>query len=162
VSLDLPLTAYLPTDYVPNDTLRLRVYQKLVNATSLEQITQLRAELRDRFGPLPEPADQLLLWLELKVLALQAGVPSIATGEDEITVRLPAYGAADRNGLQRRFGNEQVRVGPQFVRINRRAVGERWADVLREVLSALGNGDEGRGVRDDQANPRPASRPSRP
>jgi transcription-repair coupling factor (superfamily II helicase) len=139
VTLDLPLTAYLPTGYVPDDTLRLRVYQKLANTTTTEQITQLRAELRDRFGPLPAPAEQLLLWLEFKALALQAGVPSIATGEDEITIRLPANGVLDRNRLQRRFSAEQVRVGPQFVRINRRSVKEHWVEVLRDVLESLGN-----------------------
>jgi transcription-repair coupling factor (superfamily II helicase) len=144
VTLDLPLTAYLPTGYVPDDTLRLRVYQKLVNATTTEQITQLRAELRDRFGALPAPAEQLLLWLEFKALALQAGVPSIATGEDEITIRLPANSVIDRTRLQRRFSDEQVRVGPQFVRINRRTVKERWMDVLRQVLENLNANSEAR------------------
>jgi transcription-repair coupling factor (superfamily II helicase) len=143
VTLDLPLTAYLPNEYIPDDTLRLRVYQKLTQATSIEDIRQLRAELRDRFGPLPEPAEQLLLWLQLKALALQARVPSISTTEDEITLRLPPDGMIDRMTLERQFAADAVRVGPQFVRINRRSTGERWADVLRAVLEALRLGARG-------------------
>ncbi len=137
VTLDLPLTAYLPTDYISDDTLRLRVYQKLVQAVTPEDIRQLRTELRDRFGPVPLPAEHLLLWLQLKALALRAGVPSISTSEDEITIRLPATGAVDRNGLQRQFDGA-VRVGPQFVRINRRAAGDSWAETVKGVLEALG------------------------
>lgn len=162
VTLDLPLTAYLPTDYVPDDTLRLRVYQKLVNATTTQQIAQFRAELRDRFGPLPDPAEQLLLWLEFKALALQAGVPGIATGEDEITIRLPVNGAVDRNAVQRRFPNEQVRVGPQFVRINRRTVKDRWIDVLRGVLEALGTREQRTQNGEQATRPKPHPPSSNP
>lgn len=137
VTLDLPLTAYLPTDYISDDTLRLRVYQKLVQAVTPEDIRQLRTELRDRFGPVPLPAEHLLLWLQLKSLALRAGVPSISTNEEEITIRLPANAAVDRNGLQRQFDG-MVRVGPQFVRVNRRVVGDSWAETVKGVLEALG------------------------
>jgi transcription-repair coupling factor (superfamily II helicase) len=139
VTMDLPLTAYLPTDYISDDTLRLRVYQKLVQATTPEDIRQLRTELKDRFGQVPEPAEHLLLWLQLKALALRAGVSSISTGEDEITIRLPTDKFVDRDGLQRQFSGS-VRFGPQFARINRRVVGEQWADTVRAVLEALGRG----------------------
>jgi transcription-repair coupling factor (superfamily II helicase) len=137
VALDLPLTAYLPNEYIEDDTLRLRVYQKLAAASSAQELQALRAELRDRFGPPPEAAANLLTWLELKALAIRAGVPSIATGEDEIAVRLPQGGARDRSGLLRLM-DEVVRVGPQFVRINRQAAGDGWVDRLREVLTILG------------------------
>ena len=137
VALDLPLTAFLPTDYIADDALRLRVYQKLVGAASAADLRSVRAELRDRFGPPPEPAENLLTWLELKALALHAEVPAIATGEDEITVRLPANPRVDRGRLLAMV-DEVVRVGPQFIRINRRAAGDTWVARLREVLEALG------------------------
>jgi transcription-repair coupling factor (superfamily II helicase) len=138
VTLDLPLTAFLPTEYIADDTLRLRVYQKLSQAETTQDIIYLRQELRDRFGPIPEPAEHLLLWLQLKVLALRAGVPSIATGEDEIVVRLPLNTTIDRAALQRQFNDGQVRVGPQFVRLNRRAAGAQWPETLKTILEALG------------------------
>lgn len=137
VTLDLPLTAFLPTDYIGDDTLRLRVYQKLSQAATTQDITYLRQELRDRFGPIPEPAEHLLLWLQLKVLALRAGVSSISTSDDEIVVRLPANGAIDRAALQRQLG-DVVRVGPQFVRVNRRAAGAQWSETLKTILELLG------------------------
>jgi len=137
VTLDLPLTAYLPSSYITDDTVRLRVYQKLSQAETLQDLQFLRAELKDRFGTIPEPAEHLLLWLQLKVLAQRARVASIATGEDEMVVRLPGDGALDRAALQRQVDPNSVRIGPQFARINRRAAGERWAEVLRGLLETL-------------------------
>ncbi len=136
VALDLPLTAYLPSDYISDDTLRLRVYQKLAAATTAQELRLLRAELNDRFGPPPQAAEHLLTWLELKALALRAGVPSIATGEDEIVVRLPDDMHRHREAIMKLM-DEVVRVGPQFIRINRRAVGDAWIARLREVLETL-------------------------
>ncbi len=138
VALDLPLTAYLPAEYIADDTLRLRVYQKLASATSAHELRVLRAELRDRFGAPPEAAEHLLTWLELKALAIRAGVATIATGEDEITVRLPDEAGRVREALLKVM-DEVVRVGPQFVRIDRRAAGESWVVRLREILEILGS-----------------------
>jgi transcription-repair coupling factor (superfamily II helicase) len=137
VALDLPLTAYLPSEYIADDTLRLRVYQKLAAATTPQELRLLRAELQDRFGSPPEPAEHLLTWLELKALALRAGVPSIATSEDEIAVRLPEDIHRRRDALLKLM-DEVVRVGPQFIRINRRTAGDTWVSRLREVLETLG------------------------
>ncbi|HZB96484.1 MAG TPA: transcription-repair coupling factor, partial [Herpetosiphonaceae bacterium] len=136
VALDLPLTAYLPSDYIADDTLRLRVYQKLAAATTPQELRLLRAELQDRFGPPPEPAEHLLTWLEFKALALRAEVPSIATSEDEIAIRLPEDVHRRRDALLKLM-DEVVRVGPQFIRINRRSAGDTWVARLREVLETL-------------------------
>ena len=139
VALDLPLTAFLPTDYITDDTLRLRVYQKLASATTAQELRLLRAELRDRFGEPPEAAEHLLTWLELKALSLRAGVPAIATSEEEISVRLPEMHGRNKDALLKLM-DEVVRIGPQFLRINRRTAGDTWVGRLREVLEALAGG----------------------
>ncbi|GIV97662.1 MAG: transcription-repair-coupling factor [Herpetosiphonaceae bacterium] len=136
VTIDLPLTAYLPESYIPGEMLRLQVYQRLSGVRTLRDVREMRAELRDRFGDPPPEAERLLDLLQLKVLALQAGVSSISTFEDEITVRLPPGSAAQRARLQNRL-NGAIRIGPSFARLDRRALGERWLPALQELLSAL-------------------------
>ena len=69
VSIDLPLTAYLPNDYVPPGRHKVDVYRRLTQVVDDEQLQGVREELRDRFGPLPEEVERLL---ELRQLALQA------------------------------------------------------------------------------------------
>ncbi len=143
VTLDLPLDAYLPIDYVGDDQVRLAVYQHMAAAQTLEAVNDLRQELRDRFGELPEPAEQLLIWLRIKALALAAGVTSVVTTDEEFIVRLPEGADGQRARLERRFARSRgIRIGPQFVRIDRRvhnASGDpAWIEVLCEILGVLG------------------------
>ncbi|HEY1016716.1 MAG TPA: transcription-repair coupling factor, partial [Herpetosiphonaceae bacterium] len=81
VSIDLPITAFLPEEYIEDDTLRLRVYQHIAEARTARDLRELRRELVDRFGPPPPPAERLLDLLQIKMLALAAGVLSIITDD---------------------------------------------------------------------------------
>jgi transcription-repair coupling factor (superfamily II helicase) len=142
VTLDLPLDAYLPTDYVVDDRVRLEVYQRLAVAQTPAQVRDLRQELRDRFGELPQPAEHLLVWLMLKALALQAGVPSIITIDEEFIVRLPPLLPTGHDKLRRQFLRDlAVKVGPQFIRLDRRTVnfqgGMQWIEKMYQVLEAV-------------------------
>jgi transcription-repair coupling factor (superfamily II helicase) len=138
VTLDLPLTAYLPEEYIADSALRLGVYQRMVAAENLDEVRELRNELRDRFGELPQPALDLLLWLQIKALALQAGVNSVITNNEEFVVRLPILDAARRERLRRRYLRDtSVKIGPQFVRLDRRALNGNWSEKLIGVLEML-------------------------
>ncbi len=138
VTLDLPLTAYLPEDYIADPVLRVAMYQRMTEAQTVEEVRELRQELHDRFGKPPEAALHLLTWLQIKALALQAGVSSVVTAGDEFIIRLPVLEGAQRERLRRRFLRDQaVKVGPQFVRLDRRALNGAWSDKLIVVLEAL-------------------------
>ncbi len=138
VTLDLPLTAYLPDDYVVDDTVRLRVYQRLSQALTPEEVRALRQELQDRFGDLPPPAMHLLIWLHLKALALAAGVSSVMTTDEEFMVRLPGTRTAGVSLLRQRFRRDaSVKIGPQFVRLDRRLLRDTWVDKLIVVMETL-------------------------
>ncbi|NTU79117.1 MAG: transcription-repair coupling factor, partial [Chloroflexales bacterium] len=139
VTLDLPLTAYLPMGYVTDERVRLAMYQRMVEAQTVEEVRELRKELQDRFGPPPEEAMHLLTWLQIKALALQAGVSSVVTAGDEFVIRLPILEPQARERLRRRFGrDDSVKMGPQFVRLNRRALDGAWSEKLMGVLEVLG------------------------
>lgn len=138
VTLDLPLTAYLPESYIPDDQVRLAMYQRMVEAQTSEEVRRLRLELQDRFGDPPPEATQLLTWLQIKALALQAGVSSVVTVGDEFVIRLPIVDQPLRERLRRRYGRDaSVKIGPQFVRLDRRALAGAWSDKLMGVLEVL-------------------------
>ncbi|MCL5962034.1 MAG: transcription-repair coupling factor, partial [Chloroflexi bacterium] len=59
VTMDVPLVALIPQTYVPDDPVRLSLYQRLANAESREQVGNIVLEMTDRFGPPPEPASNL-------------------------------------------------------------------------------------------------------
>jgi transcription-repair coupling factor (superfamily II helicase) len=69
VSVDLPWAAYLPRDYVAGQRLRIEVYRRLARVRRLDRLEDFRAELLDRFGALPGPAEWLLRQAEVRLLA---------------------------------------------------------------------------------------------
>jgi transcription-repair coupling factor (superfamily II helicase) len=77
VAVDLPWEAYLPRDYVPGQRLRIEVYRRLARVRRLERLLDFRTELRDRFGPLPEPAEWLLRLAEVRLLAARWQVAQV-------------------------------------------------------------------------------------
>jgi transcription-repair coupling factor (superfamily II helicase) len=58
--VDLPVQAFLPHDYVPGERLRLAAYRSIAGALDDAQLTAVREELTDRYGPLPPEVENLL------------------------------------------------------------------------------------------------------
>jgi transcription-repair coupling factor (superfamily II helicase) len=115
------------------------MYQRMVEAQTVAEVRALRQEIEDRFGTPPEEALHLLTWLQIKALALRAHVSSVVTTDDEFVIRQPVMDQMARERLRRRFGRDPtVRIGPQFVRLDRQALGANWVEKLSNLLELLG------------------------
>jgi transcription-repair coupling factor (superfamily II helicase) len=77
IKLDVPTDAYLPTDYVEKEELRLEAYRRLAAVTSAAEVDDIRAEWEDRYGPLPGPAAALLQVGHLRAECHRLGVNDI-------------------------------------------------------------------------------------
>ena len=75
--IDIGLPALLPDDYIYDVHTRLILYKRIASATSLHELDELRVELIDRFGLLPEPAKNLFELTALKVATNDLGVKKI-------------------------------------------------------------------------------------
>jgi transcription-repair coupling factor (superfamily II helicase) len=60
VRLDVDVDAYLPADYIPFEAAKIDVHRRVAGEREPGQLRALRDELRDRFGPLPKPVENLL------------------------------------------------------------------------------------------------------
>jgi len=78
--IDLHLPALLPEDYVPDVHLRLRLYKRIASVADAEALSDLRAEMVDRFGPLPPPAESLFRVAALKLRAAPLGITRLEVG----------------------------------------------------------------------------------
>ena len=76
-TIDLPLRAYIPEEYVSDLSTRLSLYQSLVKLEAPDQIEALAQEFDDRFGAPPPEVRNLLYALRIKILAAKAGIESI-------------------------------------------------------------------------------------
>ncbi|RME72337.1 MAG: transcription-repair coupling factor [Chloroflexi bacterium] len=136
LQLNLPMSAYIPESYVPEEKMRLRLYRRLASITTLDGIADIGRELEDRFGDLPEPVVNLLYQLKLKALALAAGVQSIVVETGQIVIRADSLQDVDRAGLARRLGSA-VTVTPRQVSLPLHPRQEVWQAELEKTLRLL-------------------------
>ena len=76
--IELPLNAHLPTDYVDSERLRLDIYRRLADAESNQVLIEISEELKDRFGELPDPAQELLSVAALRLFAKSLAITDIS------------------------------------------------------------------------------------
>jgi transcription-repair coupling factor (superfamily II helicase) len=78
--------AFLPADYIPETAQRLEIYHRLSRIGAFPEFDDLAGELKDRFGPLPEPVSALLDVIAVKFVAgnIQASAVTVKTGQLEI------------------------------------------------------------------------------
>jgi transcription-repair coupling factor (superfamily II helicase) len=74
IKLDVPTDAFLPSDYVTKEELRLEAYRRLAAVTSESEVADIRTEWEDRYGPLPEPAEALLMVGSLRAECNRLGI----------------------------------------------------------------------------------------
>ena len=112
VTMALPLHAYLPEDYISDEALRLDIYRRLGRPlNSPAQVRDIVTELEDRFGALPEPVNNLIYLLDLKVLAIRAGLEGIVDQEGEIVLRFRADAAPQAPAPEPRPTSNSSAVG---------------------------------------------------
>lgn len=74
IKVELPLNALIPSDYIPHERLRLEAYRRIAGATD---VAEVREELVDRYGPLPEQAALLLEVAEFRSACRSAGIEEV-------------------------------------------------------------------------------------
>jgi tRNA (guanine-N7-)-methyltransferase len=65
----VPLAVGIPSKYIPDQDLRLRLYRRIADLRDEREIDALVLEFLDRFGPPPEMLQNLLYQMRIKLLA---------------------------------------------------------------------------------------------
>jgi transcription-repair coupling factor (superfamily II helicase) len=102
--IDLNVTALIPEKWVGDRDVKLSEYKRLANINSLKGLELLLAEWRDRFGPVPEQAEQLVRLARLRVLATLLGIPLVRNDETSLRISVP-YNLQAWMGLQAKLGH---------------------------------------------------------
>jgi transcription-repair coupling factor (superfamily II helicase) len=84
--ISVSVEGFLPEEYVPEVNQRLALYKRLAGAAGDDELADLRAELQDRFGPLPEPAEQLLDIVRVRIAARALGVERVEAGQGKAVI----------------------------------------------------------------------------
>lgn len=87
IRIDLPVRAFLPPEYLGQERLRLDLYRRIASARSADELTAVRGEVEDRFGPIPVEAETLLDVARLRILCFELGIDEISTFRGQVRVR---------------------------------------------------------------------------
>jgi transcription-repair coupling factor (superfamily II helicase) len=133
VQIDLPLPSGIPEDYIQDPAVRLSLYRRGAAILNPGEIKELRGEFKDRFGPLPDPVENLLLLLEIKLYAELAGIESILIQAKQINLGYP-----EGKPLPQPWDFEsRVRFGESSVWLSLDLDSDDWPRDLISVLKAL-------------------------
>jgi transcription-repair coupling factor (superfamily II helicase) len=78
VRLDVNVDAYVPADYVPYEQAKVDVHRRVAAARDVADLALLRDELEDRFGPLPDPLENLIALQQARIKFGQAGARAVS------------------------------------------------------------------------------------
>jgi transcription-repair coupling factor (superfamily II helicase) len=86
VRLDVNVDAYVPADYIAYEQAKIDVHRRVAGALEVADVEGLRAELEDRFGPVPEPLENLLALQRARIKFGEAGARTVSFRGDRLAV----------------------------------------------------------------------------
>jgi transcription-repair coupling factor (superfamily II helicase) len=99
--LNLGLNIRIPAEYIPEENQRLRMYKRVAGVETETQLTDVSAELQDRYGEPPQAVRNLLDYASLKLLCIRVGVNAIERKRDSVTFKFRQNASVDPEQLAR-------------------------------------------------------------
>jgi transcription-repair coupling factor (superfamily II helicase) len=136
---------HLPDAYIADDDTKLDLYRRLARAVAPGEITELRQEMRERFGPLPEEADRLLDLSRLRVLGGALGIQHVLVRGDDARVTFRAGASPRMARLTSALENVQLaadvrRTVPLSLRLVRLGGDDLIPALVRALTAVSGEG----------------------
>jgi transcription-repair coupling factor (superfamily II helicase) len=113
--------AFLPGSYITEAQPRIQAYRRLAEVSTQEQLDALRKTWRDRFGVLPEAAENLLVMTEIKLAAAARKITQVEAREGKLILTR---------------GGDYVQIDGKFPRLASPLPGERLRE-MRAMLRSL-------------------------
>jgi transcription-repair coupling factor (superfamily II helicase) len=139
--LNLGIALRIDETYVPEENQRLRLYKKIAGAPGEKAIADLRAEMEDRYGTLPDSTVYLLEAASLRLECERLGISQIDRKRAELQIRFTENAQVDPQHLMRlvaRNAKRGAQFTPQGV-LKYPLTSVRPDEVLLEIRELLGN-----------------------
>ncbi|MEK7851555.1 MAG: TRCF domain-containing protein, partial [Deltaproteobacteria bacterium] len=78
--------AYIPEDYIEDVNERLVIYKRLASVKDEDEVSGIADELRDRYGPIPQLVENLLVIMEIKRVIRKPLVTSIDAAKGRVSI----------------------------------------------------------------------------
>jgi transcription-repair coupling factor (superfamily II helicase) len=143
VTIEIPLPAYVPDEYIISSKEKISVYQKLASADTLEYLTELRAQLVEDYGRMPEEVANLFRVLEIKMLGKKARIINVkaenvhGTDDRQIVLHMSSH-VKPENIMSLLDENSKWIISGTKLKIKIKDLGVSWVEELKKSLAALG------------------------
>ncbi|MCA1711023.1 MAG: transcription-repair coupling factor [Actinobacteria bacterium] len=131
--VDLPIDAHLPHQYVPGERLRLEAYRRLAAAGDDGAIEAVRAELVDRYGPVPTPVENLLAVASFRAHAKSYGITEVTLQGNAIRFAPMKLRESQVMRLQRLFPGTIVKLTVETALVPRPKTARIGGTPIRDV-----------------------------
>jgi len=141
--LELDYAGFIPDEYISMPTVKMEVYKKIASIFTDQDLEALRAELSDRFGPLPDEAESLLALAEIRVICRKLSIANLKERGGIVTVEFSKVSKVSVDKVLRLMRESGGRIKldpkrPNVLVIKTGTIGLREkSEFLRERLAAL-------------------------
>ena len=113
VQLNLGISLRIDSSYIEEENQRLRMYKRIASAENETVIEDITAEMQDRYGPMPEPVQQLITAGRLRLLCEQTGVAQMDRKGQMVSLRFTETASIDPEKLMQ-IVTRHAKRGAQF------------------------------------------------
>ena len=137
-TLSLGFDVRIPQDYIPSENLRLRTYKKISSIATEAEKQDIRKELEDRFGPVPQTVENLLEYAVLKSMAERLRISAVERQGNRVAVRFHPETTLDPATLVQVVRSRSgIKLDPSGVLWMEAVRGESVPAAVRNVLLGL-------------------------
>jgi transcription-repair coupling factor (superfamily II helicase) len=133
VRVDARVDAYVPAEYIASEALKIDLHRRLALTESEDELRELQAATEDRFGPLPEPVENLFLIQEAKLKLARAGADYLVFRGGKASVGQMVLGSEELRDLRRRVDTAVYTIANREVSLRE----EDFPEALRLVDAIL-------------------------
>jgi transcription-repair coupling factor (superfamily II helicase) len=132
IRVDARIDAYLPAAYIGSEALKIDLHRRLALAESDDELRELRASVEDRYGPLPEPVENLFAIQDAKLKLAAVGADYLVFRGGRVTVGPLVLGSQEIQDVRERLDTAVYTSAKREVTLRR----EEFSEAL-ELVDAI-------------------------
>jgi transcription-repair coupling factor (superfamily II helicase) len=141
IEINLPVEAFIPSFYIPQEEEKISMYQKLAGSTEEALLAEFEGDLMEEYGPLPREVQSLFRILRLKMVCRKAGVLRVKAevqGKEKHDIVLTlAPRVTAEHIIPLLAAKPQWKVSGSTLRVSERELGEDWLQTLQDSIALL-------------------------
>jgi len=142
ISVELPLSAYIPTEFIPDENERIRTYQELAGSADERELREFMTELREDFGMIPNQVENLAKVIKMKMLLRKAHLEGVKMNKSshkdyELVLRMgKKFSPEQIFGLLQNSAKKWV-ITNNAIKVKFEALAMNWYDDLVKDVNYL-------------------------